>query len=224
MLAEQVVLIVNQGERNSMGELKDFLDLYNSIGAYCHTDFDAKEANIAISNFYYLSFYINDAIRDLRCICCDKFFQKELYESDDKSQKIHYYHHHINSLFSNIGLIQKYIEEINKRNFSSGIITIKFDDLPRHKIQHSLEDSVRWRNTGHLIHGLNVVIDEEDIHLRTVKDINRLLDLLEYKYYYLKDSNTLKCVDLKSLENDLQILKTQVDSVHKFIHFAWNWH
>ena len=118
--------------------------------------------------------------------------------------------------------MQKYIEEINKRNFSSGIITTKFYDLPRHKIHHSLEDSVRWRNTGHLIHGLNVVIDEEDIHLRTVKDINRLLDLQEYKYYYLKDSDTSKCVDLKSLETDLQVLKSQVESVRKFIHFAWS--
>lgn len=207
-----------------MGELKEFLDLYNSIGAYCHTDFDTKEANVAISNFYYLSFYVNDAIRDLKCIFNDTFFQEKLYESDTKTQKIHYYHHHINSLFSNIGLIQKYITEINKRDFSGGIITIKFDDLPRHKIHHSLEDSVRWRNEGYLIHGLNVVIDESDIHLRSVKDINRLLDLLDCKYYYLKDSNTKKCVDLKLLETDLQNLKLQVDSVRKFMHFAWNWH
>ena len=208
-----------------MGELKNFLDLYNSTGMYCQTKFDTKEADIAISNLYYLSFYVNDAIRDLKCIFSDIFFQENLYGTDDKTQKIHYYHHHINSLFSNIGLIHKYIEEINKREFSGGIITIKFDDLPRHKIHHSLEDSVRWRNAGHLIHGLNVVIDDDDIHLRTVKDINRLLDLLEYKYYYLKDGNIRNCIDLKTLETDLQTLKNQIDSIQKFIEFAWiKWH
>ena len=208
-----------------MGELKDFLDLYNSTGMYCQTKFDTKEADIVISNFYYISFYVNDAIRDLKCIFYDTFFQENLYGTDDKTQKIHYYHHHINSLFSNIGLLQKYIQEINKRDFSSGIITVKFDDLPRHKIHHSLEDSVRWRNAGHLIHGLNVVIDDKDIHLRDVRDINRLLDLLDYKYYYLKDSKTKKCIDLKLLETNLLELKRQVDSVQNFINFAWKtWH
>lgn len=208
-----------------MGELKDFLDLYNKTGMYCQTEFDTKEANIAISNFYYLSFYVNDAIRDLKCVFSDKFFQEDLYGVVDKNQKVHYYHHHINSLFSNIGLIQKYIKEINKRDFSSDIITIKFDDLSRHKIQHSLEDNVQWRNSGTHIHGLNVVIDDGDIHLRTVKDINRLLDLIDYKYYYLKDGKTKNCVDLKTLEADLKNLKYQIDSVEKFIAFAWiKWH
>ena len=208
-----------------MEKLKDFLDMYNGTGMYCHTKFDTKEANIAISNFYYLSFYVNDAIRDLKCIFNDTFFQKDLYGDDAKTQKIHYFHHHINSLFSNIGLLQQYIEEINRRNFSSGILKINFDTLPRHKIQHSLEDNRDWRNAGYHIHGLNVVIDDKDIHLRTVKDINRLLDLLDYKYYFLRNANIKKCIDLKLLEKDLLNLKEQVDMVQKFINFAWKtWH
>lgn len=208
-----------------METMKSKLDLYNKMGMYCTTKMDDNEVRIAIDNFYYLRFYLDDAIRDLKCILSVEFFQKDLYGNDEKTKKIHYYHHHINSLFCNIALINDYVKEINSRDFSKGIIGIQLDEMPRHKIQHFLQDSKKFRNQGHLIHGLNVIISEEDIHLREVKDINRLLDLLENKYYYLRNIGEMKQIDIIELNEKLINFKITVDNIWSFIEKNWlTWH
>ena len=134
---------------------------------------------------------------------------------------MHYYQHHIISFFSNLGFSKKLIDKLNKNKFTRYLIEGNLDDFPRNKIHHFHEDVYKLKNNGFVIQGLNVIFDESQIHLSNIKDPNRLLDLLDNKYYYFNDEYKIEAIDLMELKSKVNKIYKQVCDIDEFIHVYW---
>ena len=201
--------------------LGEELKLYNSTGMFVRgtiSSEDAEKYDRAVANFYYLDFHIKDALRDYKCLCCREFFQQGLYGDSNKASLVQYYQHHVVSLFTNVGVVKKLIDKINQDKFTQNIIAQRIDDYPRHKIHHFIQDSDKLRSRVGVIHGLNVIMDDGDAYLRNIKGMNRLIDLINMRYYFLDEKNNQHEVDLQDLERRLQSIAMIVDNVQEFIH------
>lgn len=207
--------------------MKDKLELYSKKGIYIDSgEIEKQEIEIAITNCYYLSFYVDASLRDIKCVLDDKFFQIDLYGDDSLEKRVQYKHHHLNSFFNNLALVNQYLEEYENRAFTKSVFKHKFDEMPRHKIQHFNDDCKKtFRKKQFIIHGLNVIFDENDLYLRSAKNINRLLDLIENKYYYYIPNNPnepmLKVFDLNEVKNKLESLQNEIKVVRLFINRNW---
>lgn len=202
--------------------LKEELELYNKTGMYIRPHHISQEYEkayaSAVTSFYYLEFYVNDALRDYKCLCSRDYYQTALYGDETRKTLIQYYQHHIVSLFTNVGFIKKLIDQVNQKHYTQNIIVGNVDDYPRHKIHHFIPDIPKLRKNLGVIHGLNVVFDESDTHLRNVNGMNRLLDLIEMKYFYIDEKNLRHEVSLHDLGNRLQAIARTVTNVQTFIY------
>lgn len=209
--------------------MKNAVQTYHTIGFLSQSDGVKYSDRILIVNYlYHISFYIEEFFRAMKCINNPNFFQPDLYGGDNKELRIQYYRHHSWDLLNYLGMIKDGVDKLNKIEVCKNLLNFSYEKSTRNFIAHIYEKMNRISETTGILHGFNVIITEEDVFLRDIKEPVFNLDLLKNEITMITIDRGKETpiqydnkIDLNQLKTSIENLKLQVDKVNQYINEAW---
>lgn len=209
--------------------MKDIVNTYHTMGMISQPDgVTLVDRKLIINYLYHISFYIDEFYRSWECINKPDFFQPDLYGGDNKEKYIQYYHHHSWNLLNYLGMIKDGIDNLNKIEVCKDLLDFNFEKSTRNFIAHIYEKMGKISETSGLLHGFNVIMSEEDLFLRDIKEPVFNLDLLKKEITMViidrKKNPTIQSdykLDLNQLKASIDTLNSEVEKVNQYIKEAW---
>lgn len=209
--------------------MKTAVQTYHTIGLVSRQDgVSDSDRNLIVNYLYHISFYIDEFFRAMECINNPKFFQPDLYGGDNKKLRIQYYRHHSWDLLNYLGMIKDGVDELNRIEVCKDLLDFHYQKSTRNFIVHIYEKMCKISKTTGVLHGFNVIITEEDIFLRDIKEPVFNLDLLKNEITMITidrgNDATIQYdnrISLEQLKISMDDLKSQVEKVNQYIKEAW---
>lgn len=209
--------------------MKTIVENYHTTGMILEPDgVTLSDRKLIVNYLYHISFYIDEFYRSIECISNQKYFQPDLYGGDTKELRIQYYRHHSWNLLNYLGMIKDGVDKLNKLHVCKDLLSFDFEKSTRNLIVHIYEKMGKISDTTGLLHGFNVIMSEEDVFLRDIKEPVFNLDLLKNEITMIiidrkNDPNiqTDYKIKLDHLKESIDTLKSQIEKISQYIKAAW---
>ena len=195
----------------------NLFEIYKDKGIFLGSNGEKINKSIFLVE-YYLKYHIEDALRNLKGINDINCYSSELYGDINKKQnKINYYHHLVFSLLMNLSLINSGNKKISEK-IGESLFKIEFLNTARNTLAHIFDKIDAYSKLNVKMNGFNVIFDESDFELYSIKNPVGTLDLINNKILIYGNDYShrepLKIEDIGDTSVDLIKLKSDLESAY----------